>query len=156
MKVLKTYLCLPVFIMTSVLVVGQERLDKVHLNIEASGLAIQGYDPASYFDVEGPVKGRKDITHNRGGVVYRFANQENLAKFKSDPGKYEPAYGGWCAYAMGAAGEKVEVDPKTFKVIGGRNYLFYNFYFTNTLKKWNVDESNLKPAADQHWAELTQ
>lgn len=34
-------------------------------------------------------------------------------------------------------GEKVGVDPKTYKIISGRSYLFYNSFFVNTLSKWN-------------------
>ena len=67
------------------------------------------------------------------------------------PEKYEPAYGGWCAYAMGNSSEKVEVDPETFKIIGGKLYLFYNFYFNNTLKSWNKNETGLKTKADGNW-----
>ncbi len=64
---------------------------------------------------------------------------------------YEPQYGGWCAYAMGNSGEKVEVDPETYKIVDGKLYLFYNKYFTNTLKSWNKDEAKLKSKADESW-----
>jgi len=53
---------------------------------------------------------------------------------------------------MGNTNEKVEVDPKTFKIVDGQLYLFYNAYFTNTLLKWNKDEKNLKIKADKNWA----
>jgi hypothetical protein len=65
----------------------------------------------------------------------------------------EPAYGGWCAYAMGSTGEKVSVDPKTFKIVNGRLNLFYNRFFNNTLDDWNKDEVNLKKKADFKLAE---
>jgi len=48
--------------------------------------------------------------------------------FKANPEKYEPAYGGWCAYAMGENGEKVKIDPETYKIIEGKLFLFYNFW----------------------------
>lgn len=31
-----------------------------------------------------------------------------------------PQYGGWCAYAMGANAEKVEIDSETFKMKDGK------------------------------------
>ena len=65
---------------------------------------------------------------------------------------YLPAYGGWCAYAMGARNEKVNVDPETFKIKDGRVFLFYNRFFTNTLTDWNEDEGRLYPAAERNWA----
>ena len=80
-----------------------------------------------------------------------FANEPNLNKFKATPEKYEPVYGGWCAYAMGEKGEKVEVDPETFKILDGRLYLFYNSWGNNTLTKWNKNEKTLKMQGDQNW-----
>ena len=63
-------------------------------------------------------------------------------------------HGNVCAYAMGAKGEKVSVDPETFKIVDGKLFLFYNRFFTNTLKDWNKDESNLKTLADRNWKNL--
>ena len=114
------------------------------------GIALEGYDPVSYFSND-PKEGKSSIQYTYKGVTYRFANAANLQAFKSNPEKYEPAYGGWCAYAMGASGEKVKIDPETFKVINGKLYLFYNFWGNNTLKDWNKDEKNLKAKGDQHW-----
>jgi hypothetical protein len=85
-----------------------------------------------------------------------FASQQNLAKFKASPEKFEPAYGGWCAYAMGETGEKVKVDPETFKIIDGKLYLFYNFWGNNTLVDWNKNEAPLKMKADQNWKKIVQ
>jgi hypothetical protein len=34
------------------------------------------------------------------GVNYRFASTEDREKFKADPDKHLPQYGGYCAYAM--------------------------------------------------------
>jgi hypothetical protein len=36
---------------------------------------------------------------------------------------------------MGATGEKVGVDPKTFKILDGKLYLFYHSWVNNTLTK---------------------
>jgi YHS domain-containing protein len=120
-----------------------------HYNLE-KGIALQGYDPVSYF-VKNPLKGKKEFAHTYNGVQYLFSSNANLETFKKKPTGYEPAYGGWCAYAMGADGSKVEVDPETYKIIGGKLYLFYNFYFNNTLKKWNADEQKLNKSADINW-----
>ena len=54
--------------------------------------------------------------------------------FLKNPTNFEPEYGGWCAYAMGDSGEKVTINPETFKIINGKLYLFYNAFLTNTLK----------------------
>lgn len=123
-----------------------------HFNLK-SNLAIQGYDPVSYF-TQKPVEGKPELSYQHQGVTYRFSTAENLNRFKSNPEKYEPAYGGWCAYAMGESGEKVKIDPETFKIIDGKVYLFYNFWTNNTLTTWNKSEKQLKEAADRNWAKI--
>jgi len=119
-------------------------------NVE-NKVAILGYDPVAYFNVGKAVKGKKEIAANYQGVIYKFSSNENKDAFVKNPSKYEPQYGGWCAYAMGSAGEKVEINPETFKIIDGKLYLYYNAYLNNTLKSWNKDESNLKSKADNNW-----
>lgn len=125
-------------------------LRQKQFNLE-DNLAIQGYDPVAYFLQGKAVKGSKDLAVYHQGVTYYFSSAANKEAFKKSPDQYEPQYGGWCAYAMGAKGEKVEVDPKTFKIVGGKLYLFYNRFFTNTLTDWNKDEGNLKQKADVNW-----
>jgi len=119
-------------------------------NLE-KGLAIKGYDPVAYFTQQKAVKGKKEIAVYAEGVTYHFSSQANKELFLKDYTKYEPQYGGWCAYAMGDSGEKVEVDPETFKILNGKLYLFYHSWINNTLTKWNRDETNLKAKADKNW-----
>lgn len=119
-------------------------------NLE-NGLAISGYDPVAYFTQSKAIEGDKRWSVFHNGVTYYFSSEQNKETFKKNPGAYEPQYGGWCAYAMGATGEKVEIDPETFKIINGKLYLFYNKFFNNTLKSWNKDEANLKSKADNNW-----
>jgi len=114
-------------------------------------VALLGYDPVAYLSQKKAVKGKSTIVAIYEGVVYNFSSQANKDLFLKNPTNYEPQYGGWCAYAMGSSGEKVEVDPETFKIIDGKLYLFYNAYFNNTLKSWNKDEINLKAKADSNW-----
>ena len=125
-----------------------------HFNLE-NKLAIQGYDPVAYFKQNSAVKGSKENATYFQGATYYFSSAANKEEFKKNPTMYEPQYGGWCAYAMGAKGEKVEIDPKTFKVTNGKLYLFYNKYFNNTLPKWNNDENRLHKNADANWEKIT-
>jgi len=124
-----------------------------HYNLE-KGIAIQGYDPVAYFNQSKALKGNKQFAATAEGVTYYFINAANKDIFLKDSKKYEPQYGGWCAYAMGANGEKVEVDPETFKVVNGKLYLFYHTWANNTLNKWNKDEANLKTKADKNWTAI--
>ncbi|MDQ5930138.1 MAG: hypothetical protein QG594_1925 [Bacteroidota bacterium] len=124
-----------------------------HFNLE-NKVAIQGHDPVAYFKQNKAMKGKKELNAIYQGVVYLFSTQANKDEFSKNPASYEPQFGGWCAYAMGNSGEKVEIDPETFKIIEGKLYLFYNAYFTNTLKSWNKDESNLKRKAEGNWKKI--
>ena len=128
--------------------------DLKHYNLKR-GLAIQGYDPVAYFTENEAVEGKSSIKHDANGVTYYFASEANKELFIADPEKYEPAYGGYCAYAM-AFGDKVKIDPETFKIKDGRLFLFYNFNWTNTLKKWNKDEANLFPKAEGEWKKIIE
>ncbi len=114
--------------------------------------AIEGYDPVAYFTQKKAVKGNKAFFAIHAGVLYHFSSEENKRLFLTQPASYEPQYGGWCAYAMGAKGEKVAIDPETFKITNGRLFLFYNKFFTNTLTSWNKDETALATSADVAWS----
>ncbi|HEY5823417.1 MAG TPA: YHS domain-containing (seleno)protein [Cyclobacteriaceae bacterium] len=117
------------------------------------GIAIEGFDPVSYFDGK-PLEGNEKFRYPYKGIIYLFANQTNLNKFKTNPANYEPTYGGWCAYAMGESGEKVKIDPETFKILDGKLYLFYHFWGNNTLEEWNKNEKSLKAKGDQNWKKI--
>jgi YHS domain-containing protein len=126
-------------------------LRKKHFNSK-QGLVLEGFDPVSYFDGN-PLEGSPKIKILYKGLTYHFASQTNLDKFRSSPEKFEPAYGGWCAFAMGETGEKVKIDPETYKILDGKLFLFYNFWGNNTLREWNKTEKKLKETADRNWKE---
>ena len=127
-----------------------------HYNLE-KGLALSGYDPVAYFPGGGgePKKGKKELTATHLGVSYRFASKENKELFVAEPSRFEPAYGGWCAYAM-SRGKKVEVDPKSFLVENGKLHVFYKGLFNNTRKKWQKEGgAKLRPKATGNWKKIS-
>ena len=116
-------------------------------------LFLGGYDPVSYLQSEKAVKGNKNITHLHEGVKILFSSSENKNAFIKDPKKYIPAYNGWCAYAMANDGSLVESNPKYFKIVDGRVFLFYKTFFINTLRSWNKKKNEKKAIemADKEW-----
>ena len=127
-----------------------------NLNLNDSKLALAGYDPVAYFQQKKAIKGKATISVENDGATYQFSTQANKNIFVASPASYKPQYGGWCAYAMGAKGEKVEVDPETFKITDGKLFLFYNRFFNNTLDTWNENETKLKADADKNWSKITK
>ncbi|TGL03168.1 YHS domain-containing protein [Leptospira bouyouniensis] len=126
---------------------------KKHFRLNSDGVAIDGFDPVSYFS-NNPIKGKKEISKEYQGIIYYFSSIENKKIFEQNPDQFEPKYGGWCAYAMGESGDKVEIDPKRFKIIDGKINLFYDGIFGDTLIPWNQNEKKLIPKANENWKKL--
>jgi YHS domain-containing protein len=123
-------------------------------NVTPSEPAVSGYDVVSYHD-GAPKMGSEKFTSIYEGNTYQFATAANLKKFAESPEAYAPAYGGWCAWAM-LDGDKVEVDPETYKIVDGQLLLYYNGFFGNTLKKWNKvgDDKGQASKAAAQWESL--
>ncbi len=123
-------------------------------------LALEGYDPVAYFPKFGgkAVKGQKSITHTHRGVLYRFSSQDNKKAFIANPARFEPMYGGWCAWAMtDGKGDKTGANPKSFEIEDGRLYVFYDGFFGDTRKTWNKKGKapKLKANADKNWKRMS-
>lgn len=148
---MKKVLLLISLVSFSVLAFSQNETIRIkHFNLK-NDIAIQGYDPVSYFTQSKAVKGSAEFLYKYEGAIYQFSSKANQQLFIAEPLKYEPSYGGWCAYAMGYNGKKVAINPQTFKIVDGKLHLFYNAFNNNTLKSWDKDEVNLKQAAKKNW-----
>ena len=120
------------------------------LNLDNSGVAIHGHDPVAYFVDGKPVMGRAELRHIVNGATYWFANDSNLQAFKADPAKYEPQYGGYCAYGV-AQGYKPDIDPTAFKVVDGKLYLNLS---PAVQTRWVADIPGFISRANQNWTQL--
>ena len=119
---------------------------------QEKGYVANGYDVVAYFDGAAK-KGKKNWSFKYEEAQFRFSSKDNLEKFKADPEKFIPQFGGWCAYAIAKTGEKVTINPTTYEVRDGKLYLFYNAFLTNTLKKWTAENPEaLVKQAEENWA----
>ncbi|MEQ9641171.1 MAG: YHS domain-containing (seleno)protein [Alphaproteobacteria bacterium] len=114
-------------------------------------VAINGYDPVSYFDGM-PMPGKTEHTLMHRGAEWRFASAGNLAKFKADPAAYEPQYGGYCAYAV-SYGSTAKTEPDAWKIVDGKLYLNYD---KNIQSRWENDIPGHIEKADANWPKVLE
>ena len=113
-----------------------------------NGVALKGYDPVAYFTDGEPTRGKGLHTATWKGVTYRFASAEHKAQFETEPEKYLPQYGGYCAYAM-SINTIADITPKRWAIVHGKLYLNNNL-FAQTLR--STDKSGNIKKADNNWA----
>jgi YHS domain-containing protein len=131
------------------LLVGATPADAGVINA-SSGVAIKGYDPVAYFEQERAMPGSPAYRYTWGGVVWRFASDDNRKKFIADPDKYAPQYGGYCAYAV-AKGTTADVDPTVWSVVDGKLYLNQS---EKVRKLWVRDILGYIEEADANWPKI--
>jgi YHS domain-containing protein len=124
--------------------------DKGPVNTDKNGAAIMGFDPVAYFTEGRPVKGKKEFSWEWNGAAWYFSSEENKELFQSEPEKYAPQYGGWCAYAM-ASGDLVDITPMAWKIVNGKLYLNFNM---RVHRKWEKDIPGYIEKADKKWPEV--
>lgn len=121
------------------------------LLVDQHGVAANGYDVVAYFDGEA-VRGIPDFSIEYRDAVWYFETPENAAKFQRDPERYQPKYGGYCAYGV-SQGYLVGTDPEAWSVVDGTLYLNYN---SSVRTRWLSNHDNFITIADKHWPRLTE
>jgi YHS domain-containing protein len=111
------------------------------------GLAIKGYDPVAYFTLGNARMGSNEFEHEWNGGKWHFVSEENLKRFKRNPEKYAPEYGGYCAWAA-ARGYTAEGDPEVWRVVDDKLYLNFN---REVQEKWFKDIPGYIKKADKNW-----
>jgi YHS domain-containing protein len=125
---------------------------KCLLNLDSSGVAIQGYDPVAFFTDHKPVKGDPKFVSKRDGAIYFFASKEHKQLFNADPAKYEPVYGGFCAYGV-SRNRLVEIDVNAFQIVNGKLLLQYS---TDIRDDFNKDANANLAKAEANWPKLVE
>lgn len=109
-----------------------------------------GFDPVSYFEGE-PLEGLNEIQGEYGGLTYFFASEENKETFLSNPTKFEPTYGGWCAWAM-VNGITIDIDPNLYTISGDRIHFFVN---RGAKARFDRDIDGNSATADSNWEDIS-
>lgn len=126
--------------------------DKSLLNLDKEGVALQGYDPVAFFVLKAPVKGKPEFTSEFHGAKYRFHSAKAKDAFDQDPAKYEPQFGGYCAFGV-SKGRLVEIDVNAFQIVDGRLLLQYSPAIRD---QFNQDAAGNLKKAEANWPRLVE
>ena len=110
--------------------------------------ALDGYDAVALLEDGQARTGVETLAVDLDGQTWLFETAENKDAFEADPEAYVPAYGGWCAIAMGV-GLKIKSDPETVMLVDDTVYLFANHDARADFEA-DLDASIAK--ADARWA----
>lgn len=120
---------------------------KTLLNLDKNGIAIKGYDPVAFFMQNQPVKGRPEFESSYKGARYLFASAEDKALFDANPAKYEPQFGGFCAYGA-SQGHTAPIKIEAWQIVNGRLLMQYDL---GVKKEFNKDQQGNLQKADKNW-----
>ncbi len=120
-------------------------------NLDKEGVALQGYDPVAFFTDGKPVLGQAAFHSAYHDATYRFASAEHQAIFEKNPEKYEPQFGGYCAYGV-SQGHTAPIKIEAFQIVNGRLLMQYD---SEVKDLFNKDARGNLEAADQKWPDLT-
>ena len=73
-----------------------------------------------------------------------------MEAFKSNPAKYAPQYGGYCAYGT-SEGHKAPTQPDAWSIVDGKLYLNYN---KDVQSDWKKKQSELIEKANRNWPKV--
>lgn len=122
-------------------------------NTDDSKIALQGYSPVSYVDLNLAQRGTKAHKSEYDGLKYYFTDADQKAKFDANPDKYLPAYGGWCATGI-AVGAKFRTDPNKFLVTNDKLHLFLYDVEVDAKQLWLKDAKGMSEKAEANWKKM--
>lgn len=116
-----------------------------------TGVALEGYDPVSYFTEPEPVQGYADFEYQWGGVPWYFASAANRDVFMRNPEVYAPQFGGHCVTSL-SRGYLSDGKPRLYVISGMKLYLFYSV--ANREAFFETEATALEDA-NTGWAKLS-
>ena len=142
----KKYIILLLILFATPFVFGADEINKTYFK----GVAIDGYDPVSYFTEGKAQEGDEKHELTYKDAKWWFTSKKNLELFRKSPTKYAPQYGGYCAWAV-AQGDTAGIDPDSWKIVDGKLYLNYN---KSIQTKWEKAIPSNIQKADKNWPKV--
>lgn len=109
-----------------------------------------GHDPVAYFTQGKAVRGDKAHRVSLPDRTYYFASADHRQRFLSEPQRYEPQYGGFCASGAAFA-IKLGSDPTAFQIVDGRLFIFGDVIGQ---EMWRLDPAWNIRHADALWPDM--
>ena len=125
---------------------GEKGSAPLHV-VHRDGIALEGYDAIAYVRHNEARRGLPIFVVEHGGYEWYFESDLNAERFRSDPGRFIPAYGGYSAMGL-AEGYLNPGDPEVWSVKDGRIYLFYSH---SLRRRWLENTSQHIRRADRNW-----
>ena len=150
-KMVFTTMILLLGIFMAITVEAQKTDGKYFNNVDDKGVILDGYDAVGFFTDNKPVKGDGAFQYKYQDATYYFASQQHLDLFKSNPEKYKPQFGGWCAYAV-SLGRVAPINVNTFSIVDNRLVIQHN---ERAVKGWNKDVAGNLSKADKYWPKVS-
>ncbi|MFC3120290.1 YHS domain-containing (seleno)protein [Agaribacter flavus] len=122
----------------------------IDMNADANDVAIKGYDTVAYFTQGSAVEGSSKYTATYKNAIYQFSSEKNRDLFRSNPEKYAPQYGGFCAFGV-TMERKFDTDPTAFKIVDNKLYLNLN---SQVQERWLTDVPGFIGSADGIWGDI--
>ena len=86
------------------------------------------------------------------GAKYYFSSADHKAVFDKEPAKYEPQFGGYCAYGT-SRGHAVPIKIEAWQIVNGRLLMQYDL---DVKGKFNQDPQGNLNKADHNWPGLVE
>lgn len=117
-----------------------------------TGVAIEGYDPVSYFIDREPRQGRPDFEYVWSGVSWYFVSAANRDVFARNPTTYAPQFGGHCLMSL-SRGYLSDGKPRLYLIEALRLYFFYS---TANRDAFLMSKSEALKLAEANWQNLSR
>lgn len=117
-----------------------------------TGVAMDGYDPVSYFTGGDPQLGNPDYEYDWGGVPWYFASAANRDVFSRNPEVYAPQYGGHCLMSL-SRGYLSDGKPRLYVIDALKLYFFYS---AANREAFLLSRSDALAAAAENWPALAK
>jgi len=111
------------------------------------GWGLDGYDPVAYFTDHEPKLGDPKYAYEAQGIRWKFTSREHQQMFIADPRRYEPQFGGYCAYAV-SLNTTAHGDPHQWAVVNDKLYVNANVIAAHL---WSLDRSGNIDKGNKNW-----